>query len=263
MKRPVMTLPLLDLINAVHAAAHAAALETRSAPAVHVLPAPEQREFRAELTPRRFTTLAAEIGGRISHIAVAEGGRFKAGQVLVSLDSAMQQGRLQQARAALEAADQAFNASRRLEQQNAIDKAELDVAASAVSTARADVEANAVILSKCTINAPFSGRVAAQMAREQQYVQPGEPLLDILDDSVLELEFTVPSHWLAWLKTGATFTVRIDETGKAYPASIARIGARVDPVSQSVKLSAVIDGKFPELISGMSARFELIPPGGA
>ena len=120
----------------------------------------------------------------------------------------------------------------------------------------------AVALTKCVIAAPFSGRVAEQKAREQQYVQPGQPLLEIIDDSVLELEFIVPSRWLAWLKPGHVFRVAIDETGKSFPAKVQRIGARVDPVSQSVKLVAAIDGKFPELMAGMSGRVTMIPPAG-
>lgn len=96
--------------------------------------------------------------------------------------------------------------------------------------------------------------------REQQYVQPGQALLDILDDSVLELEFLVPSSWLGWLRVGSSFQVEIDETRKSYPAKFIRIGARVDPVSQSVKVAAAIDGKFPELIAGMSGRVKVTPP---
>ena len=101
---------------------------------------------------------------------------------------------------------------------------------------------------------------AEQKAREQQFVQPGQALLDILDDSVLELEFLVPSSWLGWLKVGTAFQVEIDETRKRYPAKFIRIGARVDPVSQSVKVAAAIDGKFPELIAGMSGRVQIQPP---
>ena len=96
--------------------------------------------------------------------------------------------------------------------------------------------------------------------REQQFVQPGQALLEIIDDSVLELEFIVPSRWLAWLKPGYAFQVRIDETARSYPAKVQRIGARVDPVSQSVKLVAAIDGRFPELIAGMSGQVALSPP---
>jgi hypothetical protein len=38
------------------------------------------------------------------------------------------------------------------------------------------------------------------------------------------------------------------------------IGARVDPVSQSIKISAIIDGRFPELIAGMSGKVLMAPP---
>lgn len=242
-------------------AAYAAHAAPAPAPAP-VRPALEKQDIRAELSPRRFTTIAAEIGGRISRIPVTEGGRFKAGQLLVTLDCAMQQAQLQKARAVLDAAEKTRAANVRLEELHSIGKIELQVSESEAAKARADVVANGVVLSKCAISAPFSGRVSEQKAREQQYVQPGQALLEIIDDSVLELAFIVPSHWLAWIRTGAVFQVRIDETGKTYPARIGRIGARVDPVSQSVKLSAAIDGTFPELISGMSGRIILAPPAG-
>jgi multidrug efflux pump subunit AcrA (membrane-fusion protein) len=95
--------------------------------------------------------------------------------------------------------------------------------------------------------------------REQQYVQPGQALLEILDDSELDLEFIVPSRWLTWVKPGYGFRVAIDETGKTYPAKVRSTGARVDPGSQSVKLIAAIDGKFNELVSGMSGRVLISP----
>ena len=108
--------------------------------------------------------------------------------------------------------------------------------------------------------APFAGRVAEQKVREQQFVQPAQALLDILDDSVLELEFLVPSAWLRWLKVGGSFEVQIDETRKTYPAKFTRIGARVDPVSQSLRVAAAIHGRFPELVAGMSGKVLLAPP---
>lgn len=262
MRRPALTLALLDIIGAMHGAAQAVPAEAPRQPNALMRPALEKQEIRAQLSPRRFTTIAAEIGGRLGRITVTEGGRFKAGQVLVALDCAMQQAQLQKAKAVLQAAEKTYHANLRLEELHSVGKVELEVSESEVAKARADMASNSVVLSKCSISAPFAGRVAEQKAREQQYVQPGQALLEIIDDSVLELEFIVPSRWLAWIRTGAVFQVRIDETGKSYPARVQRIGARVDPVSQSVKLSAAIDGKFPELISGMSGRVELAPPAG-
>lgn len=104
-------------------------------------------------------------------------------------------------------------------------------------------------------------QVQTQPQAQARPAQPGQAVLDILDDSSLELEFIIPSKWLAWLKPGHKFQVRIDETQKAYPARIQRIGARIDPVSQSIKAIAVIDGQFADLLAGMSGKVELSPPG--
>ena len=220
----------------------------------------DKREIRAQLMPRRYTTLAAEIGAKVSRLPVVEGGRFKAGETLVAFDCSLQQAQLNKAKAALGSADKTWSANQRLAELNSVGRVELDVSAAEVAKAKAEVAANAAVIGKCSLGAPFAGRIAEQRVREQQYVQPGQALLEIIDDSQLELEFIVPSKWLVWLKPGHSFPVAIDETGKSYPAKVQRIGARVDPVSQSVKLSATIDGKFPELIAGMSGRVLMTPP---
>jgi hypothetical protein len=61
-------------------------------------------------------------------------------------------------------------------------------------------------------------------------------------------------------KIGGVFRVAIDETGKTYPARFVRKGARVDPVSQSIKVTGTVDGQFPELITGMSGRLLVRTP---
>ncbi|HEX5125637.1 MAG TPA: efflux RND transporter periplasmic adaptor subunit [Rhodocyclaceae bacterium] len=220
----------------------------------------DKQDIRAQLSPRRFTTLASEISAKINRISVKEGDRFKAGQVLISLDCEMQTAQLQRAQASLDAAEKIYAANKRLADLNSVGKLELDTSQAEVAKSRADVSLIDTTLHKCNITAPFSGRVAEQKMREQQYVQAGQPILDILDDSTLELEFIVPSRWLVWLKSGYKFQVKIDETDASYPARITRLGARIDPVSQSIKVAAVIDGQFSDLIAGMSGRIELTPP---
>lgn len=220
----------------------------------------ERQEIRAQLLPRRYTTIAAEIGAKVNRLPVTEGGAFKAGQLLVSFDCSTQQAQLQKAQAELEGAQQTHSTNLRLLELNSVGQLEVDLSKAAQSKFSAEVGANKAVLAKCNIAAPFSGRVAEQRVREQQYVQPGQAMLDILDDSVLELEFLVPSRWLSWLRIGSTFDVQIDETRKTYPAKFTRIGARVDPVSQSVKVAAAINGRFPELMAGMSGKVGITVP---
>lgn len=251
---------LAFVVTALHAADKPTiAPASFAAPAV-VHSALDKREIRAQLTPRRYTTLAAEIGAKVHRLPVAEGARFNAGEVLIAFDCALQQAQLNKARASLGAAEKIAVANRRLAELNTIGQVELNVSEAELTKARAEVTAHGVVVSKCSVIAPFAGRIAEQKVREQQYAQPGQALLEILDDSALELEFIVPSKWLTWLKANQRFEVSIDEIGKTYPAKVQRIGARVDPVSQSVKLSAVIDGRFGELIAGMSGKVLMTPP---
>jgi RND family efflux transporter MFP subunit len=220
----------------------------------------ESREIRAQLKPRRYTTLAAEIGAKVERVAAPEGSRFRKGETLVSFDCTLQRTQLQKTQVALGAAEKTWNANKRLHELSSVGTLELELSEAEVAKARAEVDSNKAVLAKCALIAPFSGRIAEQKVREQQYVQPGEPLLEILDDSELDLEFIVPSRWLSWLKPGHAFSVAIDETGRSYPAKVRRIGARVDPLSQSIKLSATIQGKFGDLIAGMSGRVLMSPP---
>lgn len=220
----------------------------------------EQQEMRAQLTASRYTTLSAELGAKIARIAAREGESFKRGQPLVTLDCSLQVAQLDRAKAQLSAAETTYAGNQKLAELNAVGQVELQNSAAEVQKARADVALMQVTLDKCVIPAPFNGRVAEQKAREQQYVQPGQALLEVLDDSSLELEFIVPTRWIAWLKPGYPFRVQIDDTGRTYSVNLLRVGAKADPVSQSVKAIAVVNGRFPELIAGMSGRILLSPP---
>ncbi len=211
-------------------------------------------ELRAQLTPRRYTTLAAEIGARIERLSASEGAPMREGDVLVRFDCSLQKAQQDRARTSLDAAEKLLATQRRLVELGATGRQEVDQAEAEVGKTRAELRQIDVTLGKCEIPAPFSGRVAELKVREQQYVQPGQALLEVLDDSVLEVEFIMPSRWLQSVRVGSIVRIAVDETGKTYPARVLRLGARVDPVSQSIKVIAAIDGRHAELIAGMSGR---------
>lgn len=215
------------------------------------------REVRGQLSPRRYTTLAAEIPAKVISIQPQEGGAFKAGQTLVSFDCAMQQSQLDKAKAAVTATGITLEANQEMIKHAAIGKVELQVSEAEALKAQAEAKAAETVVSKCKVVAPFNGRVAEQKVREEQFVQTGQALLEVIDDSLLELEFIAPSSWLPALRNKNAVRVRVDETGKTYSARVARLGARVDPVSQSIKVVAVIEGRPAELMAGMSGRISL------
>jgi len=126
--------------------------------------------------------------------------------------------------------------------------------------AAADVSLRKTQVNKCSLKAPFAGRVVKVRANPYEYVSPGQPLLEVLDDIHLNLQLFVPSKWLKWLKKDAKFSVHIDETGKDYPARVTSLGARLDPVSQTLEIRSEIEGQHPELLAGMSGTAHFTIP---
>jgi RND family efflux transporter MFP subunit len=220
------------------------------------------QEIRAQLTPRHYTTLSSEMAARIDRMATRVGERFRKGDVLVAFDCAVQKAQLAHAQAVLTQAEKTFVINQRLMQLKSTGQLELDIAAAEVEKAKADRSAADAAVAKCTIIAPFDGITVDQKAREFQYTNAGQPLLDILDDHGLEVELIAPSRWLAWLKPGMAFKVEIHETEKSYAAQVARLSGRVDPVSQTIKVIGEITQTAPELMAGMSGRAVITPPSG-
>jgi multidrug efflux pump subunit AcrA (membrane-fusion protein) len=142
--------------------------------------------------------------------------------------------------------------------RNALGKLELDIARAREAKAAADLGAIRVRLDQCSVVAPYDGRVVEILVREHETPAPGNPVLSILSDGVLEIEIIVPSSWLAWIKTGTAFEFAIDETGTRHDAVIERLGAAVDPVSQTIKIVGRLAQHDARILPGMSgtARFD-------
>lgn len=222
-------------------------------PAVQPVTATDQ-EIRAQLLPKHITTLAAEVPAVIRQLNVREGERFKKDQLLVGFDCAIQQAQLQKAQAAAKGAAKIYEVDSRLAQLESISELDVEVAAAKLGEARADVALTQATLKKCRIHAPFSGRVAELKAHQHQHLQVGEPIMEILDDSELELKLIVPSLWLRWLKPGQAFQVHIEELDHDFPAKITTLGAHIDPVSQTLPVTGRITGTHSELLAGMSGK---------
>ncbi|WP_223879306.1 efflux RND transporter periplasmic adaptor subunit [Chitinimonas arctica] len=227
-------------------------------PALAAPPASDGR-IRTQLMARNATTVSSEIAAKIARLSVAEGGSFGKGAVLVEFECSSYRAQLRKAEASLEAARQLVKVNTRLAELNSIGKLEVDQAEARAREAAAEASYMHTVVAKCVVAAPYAGRVARRTGAAFQFVSPGNPILEIVDIGQLELRMLVPSKWLAWLRTGAKLTVQVDELGRSFPASVARLGAQIDPVSQSVLAVAVIDGADPSLLPGMSgwASFSL------
>lgn len=209
---------------------------------------------RGQLVAQRFTTLSSEISAKIEQLTVRDGDRFEAGQLLIQLECAVHHAQLKEAQAALAVASRTRQINQRLRQLDSATELEREISIADEVRAEARVEAIAAIISKCTMSAPFRGRVSDLRVQPLQFVQAGQALLEIVDDQGFEVAFLAPSQWLKWLEIGRTFAFEIEENGKTYEGAVIRIGAQVDPVSQTIKVYGRIITPSDDMVAGMSGQ---------
>ncbi|MGC3965229.1 MAG: efflux RND transporter periplasmic adaptor subunit [Rhodocyclaceae bacterium] len=207
---------------------------------------------RTQLSARNDVVISSELSAKIASLPLREGDAFRAGQTLVSFDCTLFQAQLAKARATNEAAQQTLAVNKRLAELNSVGRLEVNQAEAKVKESGAEVAYMQATVSKCQIPAPFAGRVVKRVATAQQYVTPGTQLIAIIDSGELEVQMIVPSRWLASVKTGTRFSVQVDELGKSFPARVVRTGARIDPVSQSIQITGVMEAPAGTLLPGMS-----------
>lgn len=208
--------------------------------------------IRGLVKPSKKAVLSSEISGRIIEIKYSAGERFEKNDVLIKFDCSLYLAELSSANAKLKAEKKRFENNQKLLALNAISDIEVEMSKAEMEIARADAKVKNIISKHCQIRAPYSGRVIDVTVNEFESVLADQELMSILNDRELEIDLIVPSFWLARLSRNERFTFSVDETGKEYPAKVLHIGAVVDPVSQTIRLTGKFDGEIGDVLSGMS-----------
>jgi len=217
-------------------------------------------DARGVVVPNAEVTLAAAVSTRIERMPYKSGQSFDQGDTLIQFDCKRQQADLRGAKAALGKAASFYNGKKRLKARGAAGGQEVREAAADVAAATASVDSLNEVIGLCKIAAPFSGRVVERHAETHEIPAINAPIMTVIDSSTLELDLIVPSTWLRWVQEGTKFEFAVDELGQRYPARVARLGAKVDPVSQTVKLTGVFAARPKRVLAGMSGTAKFVPP---
>lgn len=187
---------------------------------------------------RQSGIVAALGGGPVSQVLVQVGDRVAKGDVLVRLDTGYPLGirnlrlaEIGEKQAALETAraqvsvrtlehvrlgklkkSPAFSKGRYEDLEGELARLNSMVAQAEASVlrARANLELAEIELARAEIKAPYDGVVVLRHTTEGAYVNPGAPVVTLVNDKDLEIEVDVPSDRLAGLTPGREMAVRLD-----------------------------------------------------
>lgn len=207
---------------------------------------------RGLVRPLQQASIAVELPVRVAKIAVREAQAFNKSDTIIIFDCERPEAEVAAADAVSREMALVLESSTYLQKRGAVGSHDVEIARARAAKASAEAKALKSKLKDCRIVAPFNGRVSELTLNEHETPQPGKPFLVLVDETNFEIDLIVPSKWLRTLKAGTKFNFEIDETARSYAAHILRIGAVVDPVSQTVKAIAGFERADERVQAGMS-----------
>lgn len=228
------------------------------APAVAVASI-EAQAVRGIVRAQSEIVISSELVARISKLPFRTGDAFRKGDILVAFDCRRYEADLKSSEAEARAQNLTYVQNKQLVSRGAAGRNDLAISEAKYEQAMAAVESLKVRLDQCRIVAPFNGRVAERHVDVHELPTANAPLLKIVKDGALDIDLIVPSQWLTWLRVGQPFSFEVDETRTRHEARIVRLGAIVDPISRTAKITGRFARPTPTVRPGMSGVTTLSP----
>lgn len=206
---------------------------------------------------------AVEIRPQISEVVTAihftGGERVAAEQVLITLDDTEVRASVAAARAALVESEAQLSRARELAKTSALARSELERRLAVRDADRAALDAALARLADTVVRAPFAGRVGLRRVSPGSLVTPATVVTTLDDTDVIKLDFDIPETELARLAEGLAVEARSAAwPGTTFRGEVASLDTRVDPVSRSLTVRALLPNPDGRLRPGMLLSVALL-----
>ena len=218
---------------------------------------PDSMTFPVILEPIERTDVYPEINARIKAINVKMGDSFQTDDLLLRMENKVYYAQVEKTEKAVEKTKEDLSVKKSLYEKKLISYLELVGAEASLAEAEADYAIAHKNLISTIIIAPYSGKVAAVNARQYEIPPKDKPMLELINDKVLLAKFIVPASLQNNFKKGDTVYIYVKDLNKAFPATIARVGAEINPVSYTINVEAEIDNSKGDLTTGMASVVSL------
>ncbi len=226
----------------------------------------EEVSLSGSVVSPRTAELSTEVSGLVDTVQVELGDRVSAGDVILQLNVELEtlslaaaKASTEQARHELEDAERRLAEARRLGQNQSVSVTESLVAEVRIDTAElrraeAEQQRQAAQIARHRLSAPFAGLVSRKHVERGEWIQPGQPVVELVAFDDLVIDFQTPQSVYARLDESARLTVRLDAfPERSFAGRIATVVPVTDPVSRTFLLRVRLNEPELRLAPGMSA----------
>lgn len=216
-------------------------------------------EALGTLRANESVELTATVAETVTAIHFEDGQRVEAGDILVEMTNEEEHALIEEELSTLAEAKKQYDRLRPLIQRGAASMASLDQARREYETAKARLRAIESKMKDRLVIAPFSGTVGLRNISVGALIEPGDVVTTLDDDSVMKLDFAVPAVHLATLAAGVPIkAVSPAFAARTFQGTVSSIDSRIDPVTRSITVRALLPNPERLLKPGLLMRVELL-----
>lgn len=221
------------------------------------------------LEPADRVSVTAQVGGTLGQIGVDRGSRVSRGQRLVTIQAEGVRSQAAGAQAAVAAAEANLAVARRqrdaaqrlfqagatsqLDAENA--QAAHEAAEAQVAAARAQATAASEQAGFTVVTAPIAGVVSERAAESGEAVNPGDPIVTIVNTTTLELAGRIPVDAAASVRVGQPVTFTLDAfPNREFRGTVARKDPTADAATRQVGVYVRLPNASGQVTAGQFAR---------
>jgi len=229
-------------------------------------------EATGQLVAPDQATLAAEVAGRVTEIRIDEGSSALQGDVIVTIDPerrelelASARARLAETRVALAELKRERERVRKLHRQKVAAQARLEQAQTELELGRARLDAARAqegvakrALADANLTAPFPGLIARRFVSAGEFVQVGQPLVELVALDPIEVEFRLAEQDSSRVELGQQVTVRVAPyPDEVFHATVTVISPTIDQRTRTLRVKGRMANPDGRLRPGLFARADL------
>ena len=230
------------------------------------------------VSPQQKATLSLTMGGRIHSLSIMPGQHVKKDQVVATIDNPdfieLQHTYLE-AIAQVDYLEQEYKRQNSLGDIDVASKKKVQLAKSEYLAMKSHLEAamarlqtlgvsldkvlNEGIMTYLPVTAPFTGYATNINVNVGTYLEPGQPVCDIIDKSKPLLQLTVYEKDLSLMQEGRKILFWVNGMGNNdFEAEIVAIDQSIDSRDYSIKVYAQVKNEREEFRPGMYVRAKLV-----
>ena len=214
--------------------------------------------YVGEIHASGSAVISSNHSGILEDIKVEQGTHVKKGEILAEVVSKNVQASYDISHATLRQAEDGYERVMKVHKSGTVPDVKLVEIETQLAKARAAAKSSEESLEECKIKAPFNGTVSEVLVEQGVHVNPGSPIIKLVDLSTIEITIPVPETEIGNIKIGQRALIDVpalDITG--IEASVRLKGVTASSPSHTYKCTLVPDKKLENIYPGMVCKVRL------